>query len=86
MPGRRHRNEFGQALDDTEDERLEKVEYHNGLRGQVAGKALGLPVSASDERAVKCAFPASLTPGQRGIANIAQVAPGRPLFSGSGAT
>ena len=34
MAGRGHRQEFGQALDDAEDERLEKVECHERLRGQ----------------------------------------------------
>ena len=34
MPGRGHRQELGQALDDAEDEGLEKVERHDGLRGQ----------------------------------------------------
>jgi hypothetical protein len=32
MPGRGDRQKLGQSLDDTEDERLEKVEKHARLR------------------------------------------------------
>ena len=37
MPGRGYRHELGQALDDAEDECLEQVEGHDGLRGQDDG-------------------------------------------------
>src|SRR5262249_13212874 len=77
VAGRGHRQELGQALDDAEDEGLEKIEQHDGLRKE--GVA---PRSTGRGRSGRRGFPASLTSEQRGRANIAQVAPGRPYPKG----
>ena len=74
MPGRGHRQELGQALDDAEDECLEQLERHDGLRRQMERK------TAAQRQARKVRemrFSRIINLGQRGSANIAQVAPGR---------
>src|SRR5262249_57223679 len=65
-------------LDDAEDEGLEKIERNDGLRGQRGNGAAQHRARKVRERR----FPASLTSEQRGRANIAQVAPGRPYPKG----
>ena len=74
VAGRGHRQELGQPLNHTEDEGLEQVEQHDGS----AARGREVPRRSRRGRSGRCAFPASLTLGQRERANIAQVALGRP--------
>src|SRR5262249_8368000 len=81
VPSRGHWQELGQALDDAEDEGLEKLKRHDGApraKRQIA------PRSTARGRPGRRGFPASLPSEQGGRANIAQVARGRPYPEGPG--